>query len=723
MANIISGPAVRDAYWVKRAMVVTTEDVHESIRDKLYKSSADLKFTDTTLGGNFAINPLPQFCRFTDPRSMGVNTNSLDDITGRSGKGMGPYYSEAIDDNAQIIYLRFGQAQFNSLTTFFTGFYSADAGLLARTGRSSGVMYTLGKATGFIVGILSWKLLAVTLIGSAARFFAQKPSSRYYSSKPAMPLYWNAVSTIINQIAVNEGIVPRIGGNDQATINEGYQFTPAMLKRIHRQMPDIFRESGGINAYAVANRAQRMARRRSLAINDAMNQVDDETLASKIQRLYTTTYSDPGVTRFDKDDDTADTPAYLRRWMQAKAASISDLSGTDNSKANGVTAESIPYDTDPNSPTFGQREEDPGFLEYALAEINDGASFVGFRVNATGQVSESFSNATGESDLQQKMNGMSSQSRNLKFSFANGNVGGGWVGDMVGAAIKGASDFVAGIGDSFQISGLATLGGAALVDIPRNWQAATANLPRGNYSVDLIPTYGNPISRLIQVHFPLACLLAGVLPLSTGKQSYTAPFLCELYDKGRVLIRLGIIDSMQITRGVGNLGFSNDGKLLGVRVDFSILDLSSILHMPISQGFSFGKLARGIAGGALGAAGGAEAGAVLGGVGATLSGAGVLAPAAAAGGALAGAGAGAALGAGLAMGVFDDENSFTDYMNVLAGMKLYDLIYGFPRMKLALTRQMEEIRSWKSTAHMASFMGDTLPGFLASALVHGTERR
>jgi hypothetical protein len=550
-----------------------------------------------------------------------------------------------------------------------------------------------------------------------------KPASKFYYSKPAMPLYWTAVNTIINQIAVNEGIVPRLGGEDQKAANEGYTFTPDMLKKIHRQMPDIFRESGGINAYAVANRAQRMARKRSMAIHEALNEVSNESFADKIQRLYTTTVSDPGVTNTlgnggsGKGADETDMPIYLQRWLNSNAASVGNVSDTDNSQSNSTTAESIEYDAD------GNIKDDPGLREYLLAEINDGASFVGFRVNATGQVSESFSNSAGESELMQKMNNMSSQARNMKFSFANGNVGGGWIGDTVKAALGGVGDFFRGVGDSLQISGLATLGGAAFVDIPKYWQQSTANLPRGNYSIDLIPTYGNPISRLIQMHFPLACLLAGVLPLSAGKQSYVSPFLCELYDQGRVLTRLGIIDSMTITRGVGNLGFNNNGKSLGIRVDFSVLDLSSIIHMPLSQGFSWGKLARGIGGGVLGAAGGSEAGALAGGVGATLLGGGAVAPAAAGVGALAGAGAGAVLGAGLATGTFDDDNSFTDYMNVLAGMKLYDLVYAFPRMKLALTKQMEEFKTWKSTAHIASFLGDTIPGQIAAAMVHGTERR
>lgn len=55
---------------------------------------------------------------------------------------MGRKYSEAIDDNGQLIHMRFGLPQFNSLMTFFTGFYDSGASILSRTGRSPGFFTT-----------------------------------------------------------------------------------------------------------------------------------------------------------------------------------------------------------------------------------------------------------------------------------------------------------------------------------------------------------------------------------------------------------------------------------------------------------------------------------------------------------------------------------------------------------------------------------------------------
>ena len=94
------------------------------------------------------------------------------------------------------------------------------------------------------------------------------------------------------------------------------------------------------------------------------------------------------------------------------------------------------------------------------------------------------------------------------------------------------------------------------------------------------------MSMFQNIYVPLAMLLAGALPLSTGKQSYTSPFLVEVHSKGRISCRLGLIESMSITRGVGNLAWTDNDEPLGIDVSFTIADLSTIMHMPINPGQS-----------------------------------------------------------------------------------------------------------------------------------------
>ena len=314
--------------------------------------------------------------------------------------------------------------------------------------------------------------------------------------------------------------------------------------------------------------------------------------------------------------------------------------------------------------------------------------FATFRVDADGSIGESFSNSVGQPEIASKINSMASSSRSTQFNFAGGNVSDGVVGKMIGGIIGGVQDVVSGVASGLNASGLAALAGAAFVDIPNTWQSSTAQLPRMNYSITLTSAYGNKISQLLNIYLPLSMLLAGVLPLSTGKQSYTSPFLLELYDRGRAQTKLGIIDSMSITRGVSNLAFDNSGNAMAIKVDFSVLDLSSIIHMPVTRGFGLQNAALSAVGGVVGGAAGAAAGAVLG-----LS------------------------------EVFNDDTAFTDYMAVLGSLSLNEQIYTFDRLKLALTRQMVSMETWASKANMAMWAVDGNIGRLVSAFYAGVVDR
>lgn len=691
----------KDASWVRQSFLVNLSHLQPVDQQNRIFTPVSLDFQDTRPGGSLCINPPPQFTRNADLKPRAPNGSWNPNQVNRAGNtGYGRYYGEAIAANSQIINIRCGLPSFNSLTTFFTGFYNTSAGTLARTGRAPSAFYELGRAAGFVVSILSWKLLAVTLLGNAARFFLQKPSSKFYYSKPAMPLYWNAVTTIVNQIAVNMGIVPRIGGTSMAQqLGEGYQFDAKAQTQLHQLLPDIINEGGSINVYAMANRAQRLATLHQNNLKQAFN-TDNLDLTSAVQKAYSQSLKDNGGTGWSD---------YLKKWLGSSQA-IPQAAGNGGESS---TTESL--NNDDTGTTAPNQAYDAGFFDFLGAEINDGSAFVGFRVNATGPVGESFSSQAQESEIAQKINSISSQARSAEFDLANGNLGGGAIGSMVTSAFGAVGNFIKGGLDSLHLSGLAALGGAAFVDIPRSWQSSAASLPRMSYTINLVSPYGNRVSQLLNLYVPLAMLLAMTLPIATGKQSYTSPFLCEIFDRGRCQSRLSMVESLSITRGTGNTGFNNKGHAMGIEVSITFMDMSTVLAMPISQGFSSNATAAGselgaVAGGVVGAGGGpltAIGGAALGG---------------AIGGAL-GAGADALNNAAQTIGsMFDDDNTFTDYMAVLSGMGLTDQIYSMNKFKLNLTRAMTSWKTWYSTAHFASFAGDTLPGSLVSAIFGRTVR-
>lgn len=655
-----------DVAWVRQAFMLPKHTLAAQSAKRRLFSNAAFKFTDTTLGGNFAINPPPQFTRYADLKVRGRFSKS---------KGMGRYYSEALDDNAQHIHMRFGVPEYNSLTNFFTNFYDHEAATLVRTGRAPGIFYSLGKAAGFVVSL---PLQVAIVGGSAYRFFMSKPASKYYYLKPTMPLYWNAVNTIANGIAVNMGIVPRVMSDESNAIMgvaKDHTYNAADIERFHRVLPDVFRKKGGVDIYAVATRAQRLADQHHREISEFMSSYDTTAdLIGKMQELEREAEAGRGGLSMPKSRGIE---AYLQTYAESIYGTVTEGEGKESVE---------------------NRSRMDLMFDSFLAEWRDGAAFTTFRVNHTGTASESFSNSTRDSEISSKFNGMASSARNARFSVAEGNISDGVLGSMVGAVGGAVKDFVMGALDSVGIAGLGALAGNAFVDIPKHWDGSTANLPRMEYTLELRSPFGNKMSRFMNLWIPVSMLLAGALPRSTGTQSYNSPFLVELYSKGRAQTRLGIIDSMTITRGVGNLGWTPDGEALGVDVTFSVIDLSSVMHMPIVSALRGADLA------------GAAAATVGAGLVATGGGA-VVGTALAAGGA-----------ALVAKSLFDDDNTYTDYLAVIGSLGLVDQIYPLRRLKLNLTRKLTAFDSWLSPTHFANWSMGTFPSQVISAFSRITDR-
>lgn len=656
-----------DSKWVRRSFLVAKNELDPQSDDAVRRffSTAQIDYTDTRPGGSLCINPPAARTRHADIRIKNALTGSL---------GKGRAYKEILDDNSQIIHLRFGVEQHNSLTSYFTGFYNSAASQIARTGRSNNdFFYSLGKVAGFVVQLAAWQLLAVHFVGAAVNFLSKTPNSKFYYSKPAMPLYWNAVTTMVNHLAVNRGVVPRVFGDASVALEPDY--TGASAGPImNKLMPTIFNPKGSIDVYALTTRAKRLERQRMKLLGDRLDQARDLGITD-MQKVVREIMNSPLPNTGGTAEPTLE--GYLQNWF--KVAPPKPQGG------GGSSAETI-------EDTYGggtDKKESflDSVLKFGVAELDDGASFLSLRVNATGPASDQFSSSVGESNLSSKINGMSADMRSKRFDFAGGNVVGGAIGAMVGGVTDAISAFATGMLDSVQMSGLASLAGSAFADIPKYWQGSTANLAKSTYTINLVSPYHNPINQILNIDIPLCALLAGVLPKSTGAQSYTGPFLVELYDQGRCQTRLGMIDSMSITRGVGNVGFNQDGKALGVDVTFTIVDMSSVLHMPISENFSFAKGAAFAAADAIAGEKGQIAAAVLSG------------------------------------SAFTPDTIFSDYMAVMSGMALNDQIYGFRNLKLNLTRQMAAFETWKSPAHLASFLGNTFPGRTLGMFFRGTDKQ
>ena len=578
-----------DEDWAKKAFIVPDIVLEKDDQLNRYWSTTDSKFTDTTLGGNIGINQRPGFTPYADIPCRGRLAGRSDlDIRDHEGNfGMGRYYGEAIDESAQVIYMCFGVPEFNTLTNFLRHAYDPAMISIARTGKAPSVFYELGKAVGSAAMFVAFPGIAITLASiRTAEFLFARPMHKFYTFKETMLQYWTAVNTLVNVHAINRGIMPKIVDDmaramnlsdavESQRVNQPFKLDQDYLNQLAISMPDIFHGNSLFDMYAIANKAQRMA-----------NQLFEEDY-SKIDNATSTDYLGY-VKKTLTGDGTHGTPlTNMKGTAPTLAARMKDWlnwgydknDNTDQTKSVGLD-----YRVDPT------KEEDTSwwtpFKQTLTAQWNDGSKFAVFRVEHTGQVQESFGNSVVESELSSKLNGISSQVRDVRFSTMDGNIMGGiggMVQDVVGAGVDlalGAADGLTG-GLSNVIQGLA---GSGFIDIPKHWQSSSAQLPKASYRMKLVTPYNNPISEIMNIWIPFYMVLAGALPLSTGKASFTSPFLCQVYDRGRLQIRLGMIESFSATRGITNLPWDKEGHALGIELSFSVVDLSSIMHMPIGTG-------------------------------------------------------------------------------------------------------------------------------------------
>lgn len=634
-----------DEAWVKASFMISDSELQDPIDvTNRYWSTASGKFTDSRLGGNFGINNPPQYTPYADfpqpGRLQGRASPSPSDTSGNYG--LGTYYSEAIDDTKQTIYMRFGVPQFNSLLDFFLKAFDTNQSMIARTGRMPSAFFTAGKALGTYAAVVAVPAVAITVLaGRVIGFFFNRSTSKFYTMKPTMYLYWSTVNTLVNTLAVNAGIFPKIlnqNSDDTQKLGKPFVTDQAYLTALSQIIPDVFSGQNYFDIHAIANRAQRLA-----------NQIHSD----EYNRFDASTPTDfAGYLKRDLSGDGTHSTKVMNKKGKYTLDSLMDETFKLSRLFEGDSSKSATAETDPRISKEGGGTEDKSWLQqyasYFDAEFRMGSQFAMFNVDYTGPVTTSFSSTTGQSQLAEKLNSTSSTVREARFAMAEGNIVGGMVKDVQDSLVDVASGFISGISlgmDAF----LRGILGDGFVDIPEHWMNSAAQLPETTYTMTLTATYNSPISRMMKLYIPICMLLAGALPRSIGKQSYTSPFLCQIFDKGRAQIRLGLIKSLSITAGSGaNIGFDHRGIPLSFDVSFTVSDLSSVMHMPVSGGMM---------------------------VGADMT--------------------------------LDEDNILSDYLAVLASQDIYTQIYPMAAARMRLAKLAINAGKWSSPAFWASATYDS----------------
>ena len=601
MSNAEDGYQLRDGLtavdkdWLRNAYLIDITLLGDDDRNNAFWSNAYLKYTDTSLGGNLGINTRYGFTPSADVAISGrlSGRDRYDYLSESMDFGMGRRYSEMFDDNEQILYLTFGDPKFNSLLSYAINALDYGTSVVANTGRSM-LAYYAGKAVGMSVGVVALFMAfpvfgAALFLGSVVAYKLLSAGSdfNFYRLDPSMYKYWRSVNIIASQIGVELGLFypEATGASAVGDIGMPMRLTTDFQEELDLVMPGLLAPEGYIDVFAVANKTQ-------VLINDQKTIERDYyangggkvyTYADKVIRQDAMTWSSyiDEMFKFHKANGKifTETPPMINN----NEGVITKMENDTDTLSLAATTSSIEQDKTVKL-TSDVLAENKSYLtelkDYINSSARHGADSATFRVEYVGSSTESFSNSTKDIPIKDTINGVGKKAKDLRFSMAGGNL----VGETMTTVVNAVKDFTMGAleGISFGLSNIGVaLTGGGVFDIPKMPDESSFEYQRHSFKIRLGGPYGHPIATLQDIYIPLAMLISGAAAQQVGKAGHTSPMICSAFIKGIMNINPGLIDNLTIERGVGSMGFDKRGRPLAVDVSFSVIDLSSIVTIPM----------------------------------------------------------------------------------------------------------------------------------------------
>lgn len=661
---------VLDSDWVNSSFMTSGENLDKEYKYDRFASITDEKFTDTSLGGNIALNPSPQFTRYADPRSGGLlKGRTATGVMNMDGnQGMGRYYGKAIDDNSTNVYFEFGVPKFNN--TLFYLFSSVDykTAVIANSGRST-LFYNIGKGIGLGAIVLAFGFVGIAVIlakqafSTLSNLTAGPGRFEHYYLKPTMFLYWGTVNSLVTMMATELGILSDLfmpSSKDKKKLGVPLKIQSKELDYIRKMMPGIITTGNALNVQAMVTRAQklynidRVNRLKAIDKLGSLNLTNEEAKLYRLNDGYT--LDNPGTDDMWKklENPVGNDANYSMDDLPLDLSALAEKAKTD--KENFDKKEDTT--TTGNIDRTGRSEDKEGFVSNAIdtakAVFDEGARYAVFRVEHIGSSTATFSNSTTSVGLDDKINSAAKGWRDIKFNFGGGKIPGlDTVVNAITNIVVGATDGVT-LGLSNVIAGY--LAGAN-INTDKRWDGSTANLPSSSFKMTLRSSSAHPIDQLQNLYIPLASIMAGTLPLSTGHSSSTSPYLCNMFVRGHNRIERGMITQLSITKGVSNLPYNRQRRALAIDVTFTVTDFSDVISVPVPNDL---------------------------------------------------------LSSGSVM--FDDSSGISRYIQSLCARDLYSTIHIYDKFKIKASRYFQNHGLMMSPEYIGAFAGDKVSGGLIQSV-------
>lgn len=503
------------------------EETLANLSPQVLEQSLDLSLIGTTeVGGSDALN---SYWSFNENDDIVYPTYAADPRTCKIG--FGRVYAETYQRNQVILWMTFGVPKYAGIWDFYNDAINPELAKAMHSGTSP-TASILGRIAGSVL-IFSFNVATLPLyvLNQIGKVFNTYKITKYYELNITMPLYFRAVNNILGSIATNMGL-QQAGGVSKDGVK-----TESVKDYDINNLPSMLKE--GLDIY-------RIMAKRSTYITDAKNNSQNKKSSDELYEI---------MSRHDKDDNPIE-------GIEAEAPGFGNMFGWFLDKASDA------------------------FTAHATGSTH----YIGFRIEKSVDASESFSNSTGQSQLQSNLNSMVSAANEAKFTTMEGTLGQSGVTGFISDVGKALGNFVSGFADAIKVEGLfGAITGAGYFDIPEIYKDSSFSSSY-SFSTKLVSHYADRVSIFQNCYIPLACLLAAALPRQVGKNSYIQPFLLRAYCRGRFAVSLGIIDSISVRRGSDEFGWTSEGLPTQIDVSWTIKDLSPIIFMGLGGGLGDGIL-------------------------------------------------------------------------------------------------------------------------------------